>query len=57
MLIDLTIQMEKDTLMFGRVTHGEKYALFIQMDSFPVPLTMYSEKMGVINFSCQPYTE
>lgn len=47
----------KDTLMFGRVTNGEKYALFIQMDNFPVPLTMYNEKMGVINFSCQPYTE
>ncbi|EIV6644500.1 TPA: hypothetical protein MDY81_001836 [Klebsiella aerogenes] len=47
----------KDTLMFGRVNHGEKYALFIQMDSFPVPLTMYNEKMGVISFSCQPYTE
>jgi len=47
----------KNTLMFGRLSNGENYALFIQSDSVPVMLTIYSQKKGAIRFSCKPYSE
>ena len=47
----------KDTLMFDRVSNGEKYALFIQSDNVPVMLTIYSQKKGAMTFSCKPYSE
>ncbi|HGA2976490.1 TPA: hypothetical protein ACIR47_001188 [Klebsiella aerogenes] len=46
-----------ESLMFGRIANGEKSVIFIEMDSYPIFLTMFDQKMNSLRFECQPFRE